>query len=117
MPLDALDDRADVDSDQLLDEIREANLTYLMLAQHMIRKDHAQALYRLGVDGELADLIASLTPGQVLKMASSNVLLARFRFDERRIWDLLSSHARDRQAGIAHAHILIAGDQAVESVN
>lgn len=109
-----LDERPDVDADKMLDEIREANLTYLMLAQHMIRKDHAQALYRLGISAELADLIASLTPGQVLKMASSSLLICRFRFDERMIWDLLTSHARDRQASMTHAGILVAGD--LESV-
>ena len=35
-------------NEQLLQEIREVNLAYLMLAQHMIRADKAQALYRLG---------------------------------------------------------------------
>ncbi|NIU60792.1 MAG: flagellar transcriptional regulator FlhD, partial [Pseudomonas stutzeri] len=37
-----------MDSEQLLAEIREANLTYLMLAQNLIRKDRAEALFRLG---------------------------------------------------------------------
>ena len=35
-------------TEQMLEEIREANLSYLMLAQNMIRADRAQALYRLG---------------------------------------------------------------------
>ena len=34
-------------NEQLLAEIREANLTYLMLAQNLIRSDREQALYRL----------------------------------------------------------------------
>ena len=46
--------------DQLTTEIREANLTYLMLAQNVIRKDKAEALFRLGVSEESADLIATL---------------------------------------------------------
>ena len=36
-------------ADQILAEIREANLSYLMLAQSLIRVDMDQALYRLGV--------------------------------------------------------------------
>jgi len=104
------DERPDVQTDKLLDEIREANLTYLMLAQHMIRSDHAQALYRLGISGDLADLIANLSPGQVLKLAANNVLMCRFRFDEKMVWDLLTSHSRDRTAGIAHANILMSGN-------
>ena len=46
-----------MDSEQLLAEIREANLTYLMLAQNLIRKDRAEALYRLGLTEEAADLL------------------------------------------------------------
>lgn len=112
MQANLIDERPDVESDKMLDEIREANLTYLMLAQHMIRKDHATALYRLGINAELADLIASLTAGQVLKMASSSMLICRFRFDEALVWDLLTSHSRDRQAGMTHASIIMAGDLA-----
>ncbi|RZL54329.1 MAG: hypothetical protein EOP70_13095 [Variovorax sp.] len=36
-------------SEQMLAEIKEANLTYLMLAQSLIRQDKAQALFRLGI--------------------------------------------------------------------
>jgi hypothetical protein len=34
-------------SEQILAEIREANLSYLMLAQNLIRADRAEALFRL----------------------------------------------------------------------
>ena len=33
--------------DRMMTEIREANLSYLILAQRLIRADKAQALYRL----------------------------------------------------------------------
>jgi flagellar transcriptional activator FlhD len=36
-------------TEQILAEIREANLSYLMLAQSLIRTDREQALFRLGV--------------------------------------------------------------------
>ena len=110
--ISAATETSQVKNDKLLEEIREANLTYLMLAQHMIRSDHAQALYRLGISGELADLIDNLTPGQMLKMAGSNLLMCRFRFDEKLVWDLLIGHSRDRSAGIAHANILMSGNLA-----
>ncbi|MEH0168677.1 flagellar transcriptional regulator FlhD, partial [Roseateles microcysteis] len=35
-----------MNADQILAEIREANLNYLMLAQNLIRADREQALYR-----------------------------------------------------------------------
>jgi len=96
-------------TDKLMEEIREANLTYLMLAQNMIREDRTEALYRLGISTELADMIARLTPGQVLKVAAGNLLMCRFRFDEQMIWTLLTSHGRDSAAGEVHAGILMAG--------
>ena len=48
-------------SEQILAEIREANLSYLMLAQSLIRNDREQALFRLGVSEETAELIGALT--------------------------------------------------------
>jgi flagellar transcriptional activator FlhD len=81
-----------MDSDQLLAEIREANLTYLMLAQNLIRKDRAEALYRLGLTEEAADLLSMLSTAQLLKIASSNMLLCRFRVDDDLVWNLLTSH-------------------------
>ncbi|TNY10750.1 flagellar transcriptional regulator FlhD, partial [Escherichia coli] len=56
-------------TEQILAEIRETNLSYLMLAQSLIRADREQALYRLGISEDTATLIASLTPAQILKIA------------------------------------------------
>ena len=69
-------------ADQILAEIREANLSYLMLAQSLIRVDSEQALYRLGVSEDTAKLIGALTPAQMMKIAASNTLLCRFRMDD-----------------------------------
>ena len=64
-------------TEQLLDEIREANLSYLVLAQHLIRKDRPEALYRLGISEEVADSLDGLTTAQILKIAASEVLSSR----------------------------------------
>ena len=96
-------------TENMLDEIRETNLSYLMVAQNMIRKDRAQALYRLGISGEVADIIAMLTPGQLLKVAGSNMLMCRFRFEDKMVWDLITSHGTDVQAKRTHAGILMSG--------
>ena len=79
-------------SEQMLTEIKEANLTYLMLSQSLIRQDKAQALFRLGISEESADLIATLSPSQIMKLASSNMLLCRFRADDDMVWNLLTQH-------------------------
>ena len=107
-----------MDSEQLLAEIREANLTYLMLAQNLIRKDRAEALFRLGLTEEAADLLGMLSTAQLLKIASSNMLLCRFRVDDDLVWNLLTSHSRAKSsatgAAVAglHANIVMAGQLA-----
>ena len=99
--------------DQLTTEIREANLTYLMLAQNVIRKDKAEALFRLGVSEESADLIATLSPAQILKISASPMLLCRFRVDDDMVWSLLTNHTATKVDNDAttklHASILMAG--------
>ena len=57
-----------MNSDQILAEIREANLSYLMLAQSLIRADREQALYRLGLSEDSAAMIAALTPAQIAEL-------------------------------------------------
>ena len=99
-------------SEQILAEIREANLSYLMLAQSLVRSDKEQALFRLGVSEETAALIGALTPAQMMKIATGNTLLCRFRMDDDVVWNLLTSHgkgaANDGMSRL-HASILMAG--------
>ena len=64
-----------MNADQILAEIREANLSYLMLAQSLIRTDREQALFRLGVSEETATLIGTLSSAQMMKIAGGNTLL------------------------------------------
>ncbi len=90
-------------------DIKEVNLAYLMLAQNMVRSDREGAIFRLGISAEIADIIERLTPGQVLKMASSDMLVCNFRFDDTLLLNLLSNHERDRGVGQIHAAILAAG--------
>ena len=104
-----------ITNQQLMQEIQETNMSYLMLAQHMLLDDKEQAMYRLGLSEETAEMMAQLTPGQVLKIAASNMLMCRFRFDDDVVWNLLTSHSRAKVANDApnvsgiHAGILMAG--------
>nr|WP_297350476.1 flagellar transcriptional regulator FlhD [uncultured Caldimonas sp.] len=99
-------------ADQILTEIREANLSYLMLAQNLIRTDREQALFRLGVSDDTAEMLAMLTPAQMMKIASGNTLLCRFRFDDDLVWGLLTNHgktAANDGTSRLHASIVLAG--------
>lgn len=100
-------------NEQLLEEVREVNLAYLVLAQHMIRADKAQALYRLGISEEVAGVIDQLTPAQLMRIAGANQLICRFRFDDDIVWSLLTSHSRSKATGTGvaaglHANIVMA---------
>ena len=61
-----------METTQILAEIREANLSYMMLAQSLIRSDREQALFRLGISEETANMITALTPAQIMKISSGN---------------------------------------------
>jgi flagellar transcriptional activator FlhD len=102
-----------MNTEQILAEIREANLSYLMLAQSLIRADREQALFRLGMSEESATLLAALSPAQIMKIASSNTLLCRMRVEDDLVWGLLTNHGKAASAndGVArlHANILMAG--------
>ena len=100
-------------SEQMMAEIREANLTYLMLAQSLIRQDKAEALFRLGIREEAADILGTLSAAQILKLASGNMLLCHFRVDDSLVWNLLTNHDIKKVGNEAtnklHASILMAG--------
>jgi flagellar transcriptional activator FlhD len=95
-------------TENMLDEIRELNLSYLILAQNLIRGDRAEACYRLGLSDEAAGQIASLTSSQIARIAGSNQLMCRARVEDEMVWDLLASHGRDHAAAGMHASILMA---------
>jgi len=96
-------------------DIKEVNLAYLMLAQNMVRTDREKAIFRLGISGEIADILDRLTPGQVLKMAGSDMLLCSFRFEDSLLLNLLANHEPTHRLGHVHAAILAAG-KSVETV-
>ncbi len=102
--------------DQLLNEIREANLSYLVLAQTLVRLDRAEATVRLGLSEGVAEMLARLTMPQILRIAAQSMLICRFRFDDQIIWNLLVDHGVGTTNKSVHASILMAG-QPVESLD
>ncbi|WP_295953378.1 flagellar transcriptional regulator FlhD [Rhodoferax sp.] len=102
-----------MNTEQIIAEIREANLTYLMLAQSLIRQDKAEALFRLGINEEAADILGALSAAQILKLALGNMLLCHFRVEDSLVWSLLTNHDIKKVGNPAtnklHANILMAG--------
>lgn len=103
-------------ANELLEQIREANLSYLLLAKQLINEDKAEALIRLGIDENTADLLDQLTTAQVLRVAGSNVPMCSIRFEDPTVWKLLSDHGKERAISGMHAAILMAGRSAQTTV-
>lgn len=100
---------------EMLGEIKEVNLSYLLLAQRLLREDKAMGMFRMGVSEELADVLANLSLAQTVKLAASSQLLCRFRFDDHAV---LSSLTDKGKAGLlAHAHsAILMASQPVETL-
>lgn len=80
----------------LVNELREVNLSYLLLAQRMLRDDFSKGMYRLGLGREVAELLMDLSTSQVLSLASSNSLICGFRLNDIA---LLGALAKDGMNG------------------
>jgi flagellar transcriptional activator FlhD len=103
-------------ADELMTEIKELNLTYLMLAQQMVRADKDMAIFRLGISKDTADILTGLTSGQILKLSNSNMMLCRIRFDDTLIFGLLANYSKEKTMAQSHAAILLAG-QPVDEIS
>ncbi|QCU54639.1 flagellar transcriptional regulator FlhD [Burkholderia pseudomallei] len=100
---------------EMLAEINEVNLSYLLLAQRLLREDKAMGMFRMGISEELADVLVNLTLAQTVKLAASNQMLCRFRFDDHALLSSLADKGRSSAVSHAHSAILMAG-QPVESL-
>jgi len=99
---------------QLQEGIRDINLNYLMLAQQMVKEDKSAAVYRLGLSQDLVELIGGLTPAQIIKMSSSNMLLCGFRFDENILLNMVTDYSKSRLMAQTHAAILMTNQPVAE---
>ena len=90
-------------------QIREINLAYLMLAQQMVREDREAAMFRLGIAADVAELLDGLSTAQVVRMASQQMVLCRFRFDDSAMIGMLTGKGRDAATSSLHAAIIAAG--------
>ncbi|MFT0531517.1 flagellar transcriptional regulator FlhD [Castellaniella hirudinis] len=91
----------------LLNDIREVNLSYLMLAQRLLRENLSAGMFRLGFDADVAEIILNLSPAQIVKLAGSSSVLCAFRLNDAQ---LLSSLTHEVLGGVlqqAHSTILL----------
>ena len=70
---------------EMLSEIKEINLSYLLLAKRLLRADKAMGMFRMRINDQLVNVLANLTLAQTVKLAASNQVLCRFRFDDHAV--------------------------------
>lgn len=90
-------------------EIADLNLTYMLLAQKLLREDKAAAMLRLGLSSEMADLLAGMSLAETIRLAASNFVLCAFRLDELPIVQNVIQAERQPALQQAHISILLAG--------
>ncbi|MGV2287130.1 flagellar transcriptional regulator FlhD [Trinickia sp. YCB016] len=100
------------DIENPLDLIRELNLSYMLLAQRLLREDKAIGMYRLGISAEVADILQNLSPAQIVKIAATQHLLCFFRFKDYSILASLTHAAKNADVIPAHAAIVLAAQPA-----
>lgn len=92
-------------------EIADLNLTYMLLAQKLLRDDRSAAMLRLGISPEMSDLLIGMSLAEVIKIATSNFVLCAFRLDELPIFRTVMKGAGQSNLQQAHLSILLAGAQ------
>ena len=92
-------------------EISDLNLTYLLLAQRLVREDVATAMFRLGLSREVADLLGNLSVSQIVKLAASSLFLCRLRFNEHPALSALMQDGKNLALRQAHTAILLSSQQ------
>lgn len=99
-----------------MNAISELNLSYLLLAQRMIRDSEPEAMLRLGFSQEIARLIVALTPAQLFKLCFSGQLLCSFRLDDPSLLEDLVSETPLHDLLPMKLAILMTS-QSVETIN
>ena len=92
-------------------EITDLNLTYMLLAQKLLREDKAAAMLRLGTSPEMADLLISMSLPEVIRVANSNFVLCGFRLDDLPVFRTVMQGSSQGSLQQAHLSILLAGAQ------
>ena len=97
---------------ETLESMREFNISYLMLAQHMLNEDFAEGMFKLGLSAQVANLIQMLSPSQTVKLALSDDLVCDLRFDDAAMLSAVTTADSSRDLSAMHATILLAAQPA-----
>lgn len=95
-------------TNSLNEEIHELNLAYLLLAQRLLGTDRDEAMFRLKISNETADLIEGLNARQLTRLSRTNQLLCHFSLDSSEQLRQITENPRDQGLASLHASLLLA---------
>ncbi|ROP58292.1 flagellar transcriptional activator FlhD [Enterobacter sp. BIGb0383] len=90
--------------------INDLNLSYLMLAQSLIKQDKNAACFRLGLTDSLMELLKNLSAPQLIKLASTNQLICQLRINSEAVIDCLTKDSRIDALQRVHTGIILSTD-------
>ena len=96
--------------DSAVSEIQDINLSYLLLAQRLLKDDFATALFRLKLDETLANKLASLTAKQLTQLARSNQFLFRLNLENPIQLEQLTNNKRAENLSHIHTALLMSSN-------
>lgn len=96
-------------TENLLDDVRDVNLSYLLLMQRLINTDRELAMFRLKIDEEMADLLSTIPVQDLARLARCNQLLCHFSLDSAPQLFSLINASKDDDMRRVHAAILLSG--------
>ncbi|KGT93323.1 transcriptional regulator [Erwinia typographi] len=96
--------------DDQLQGIHSLNLSYLLLAQQLIRDDKLAAGFRLGLNEETMDLLKDLSSLQLIKLSTTSQLICRLRVDNEMVINCLTKDSRIDALQQIHTGILLSTD-------
>lgn len=93
--------------DEYLQNIHDINLSYLLLAQQLIRQDKFAAGFRLGLSEGTIDNLKELSLPQLMKLSATNQLICRLRVDDEVVIENLTKDSRIEALQQIHTGIIL----------
>ena len=99
-----------INFDEPTQGIRDLNLSYLLLAQRMIKEDKYTAGFRLGLSEPTIDTLKDLTFAQLIKLSSTGQLICQLRIDNKMLIECLTKDSRIDALQRIHTGIILSTD-------
>ncbi|HEC1650646.1 TPA: flagellar transcriptional regulator FlhD, partial [Yersinia enterocolitica] len=88
----------------------DINLSYLLLAQQLIRDDKFTSGFRLGLEDSTIEMLKDLSLPKLIKLSTSGQLICRLRLDNEAVINCLTRDSRIDALQRIHTGIILSTD-------